>query len=147
MSSQAGSGPIPSHGGVVHIPCQREQGTTWHCKLALQTSPPPSFLSFFLQVAQPHLPHTDPPTTSMPPIPSAREFLHFNVNSCNVSATLHCATNFQCEFSVCKHTLDFGYFIDIAIGQSVIVVNKWLKGVDDLINTNIAWLFNCAFYV
>ena len=66
------SGPIPSHGGVVHIPCQHEQGTTWHCKLALQTLTPPSFLSFFLQVAQPHLPHTDPPTTSMPPIPSAR---------------------------------------------------------------------------
>ena len=61
---------------------------------------------------------------------------------------LHCAANFQCELKVfANHTLDFGCFIDIAIGQSVIVVNKWLKGVDDLINTNIAWLFNCAFYV
>ena len=61
---------------------------------------------------------------------------------------LHCAANFQCELKVfANHTLDFGCFIDIAIGQNVVVVNKWLKGVHDLINTNIAWLFNCAFYV
>ena len=61
----------------------------------------------------------------MPPIPSAREFLHFNVNSRNVSATLNCAANFQCELKVfANHTLDFGCFIDIAIGQRGILGTK-----------------------
>ena len=59
---------------------------------------------------------------------------------------LHCAANFQCELKVfANHTLDFGCFIDIAIGQRVIVGTSDLKGLR--IEINIARLFDCTFYV